>query len=146
MMRVLAGLILLLVLAGGVAASYVIYRLMETKTVAIEAAAQWQDQPDGSRCTTATFVVEARTLGVWYVSAPEDVGIAGTLAVAGSADEDVGLRVYSPVNRAVYRAERRMHEGSFQFAAEVRGDYRFEIDNRHSSFAEKDVTLSVCQS
>jgi hypothetical protein len=146
MMRFLAALVLLFILAGGVAASYVIYRLIETQTVRIEASAPWQDMADGSRCMTAAFEVGSRTLGVWYLSSPEDVNVFGTVSVAGSGDEDVGLRIYSPANRNVYRAQQRMHEGSFQFEAQVRGDYRYEIDNRHSSFAKKDVTLSVCES
>jgi len=145
-MRVVAMLVLLLVLAGGIGASYVIYRLMETKTVALAAGAAWVNQPDGSRCLIARFDIESRTNGVWYLDAPEDVSVSGTVAVIGSADEDVGLRVYSPVNRAVYRTQGRTHEASFQFVAEVRGDYRFEIDNRHSAFAAKDVTLSACES
>jgi hypothetical protein len=146
MMRFLAGLVLVIILAGGIAASYVIYRLLETETVAIEASAQWQDMADGSRCMTAAFKVDARTLGVWYLSSPEEASVSGTVSVAGSGDEDVGLRIYSPANRNVYRSLQRMHEGSFQYEASVRGDYRFEIDNRHSSFASKDVTLSLCES
>lgn len=146
MLRFLAALALLIILGGGVAASYVIYRLMETETVVIEASAPWQDRADGSRCMTAAMNVRSRTLGVWYLSVPEDVDLTGTVSVAGSGDEDVGLRIYSPANRSVYRSTKRMHDGAFAFPASVRGDYRFEIDNRHSSFASKDVTLSICES
>jgi hypothetical protein len=143
-MRNLGMLVLLLVLAASIGAAYVIYQHMETKTVALQAEALWQPRDDGASCASVPLTVDARTMGLWAVPAGENATITATVAVEGSTDLDLGLTVYSPNNRMVYRSAERFHEESFEIAAEVRGDYRLELDNRHSTFTKKDVLVSVC--
>jgi hypothetical protein len=143
-MRFVAMLALLLVLGGGIAVAYTVYRQLDTKTVLIDAAGQWEQRDDGSSCETVAFAVGARTTGLWYVASGGAAKMWGSLEVEGTVDKDVGLEVYTPSNRVAYRAEQRMHQGLFELAADVRGDYRFQVDNRHSAFTKKRVTLFVC--
>jgi hypothetical protein len=55
-----------------------------------------------------------------------------------------GKRIWSPTNRAVFFDSERTHETEFVVENTVRGEYRFEIDNRHSTFSGKDVTVALC--
>lgn len=143
-MRLLAIVALLMVLGGGLALSYIAFRQFETKTALLDAPAQLAPQPDGSGCGAATLVVEPRTMGRWFLPVQEDQRLAGAVLVGGGEGLDVGLRIFDPNNGMVLLHDEREHEIEFELNAELRGDYRFEIDNRHSVFTKKDVTINLC--
>ena len=145
-MRVIGILLLLAALGAALGISYLIYRQQELKSVTIEASAQLQPNGQGALCGNVQFQLDARTLGRWRLPVNEGQTVSGVVAVAGSADEDVGLRVWTPHNRVVLNRPERQHEQQFELVARVGGEYLFEFDNRHSSFAHKDVTVSVCVS
>ena len=145
-MRLFAIVLLLAGLGAGLAGAYLAYRQLSTKVVAIEAAAQLQPDGQGADCGEVRFTVDARTLGRWLLPVHEQQTIAGTATVDGSKSEDIGFRIWSPMNRLVYNQPERRHVQEFNIVAPVSGDYTFEFDNRHSAFAKKTIVLSVCVS
>lgn len=62
----------------------------------------------------------------------------------GGKGKDVGFSIWSPTNRVVLFEQDRTHELDFEVVGTIRGDYRFDFDNRHSSFTDKKVTVSLC--
>jgi hypothetical protein len=145
-MRLFAIATVLFLVVVGAAISFVVYRQLETKTALIEAPVALAATEAGSRCGTVAFAVEPRTLGVWYFPAGEGQTISGFFAVEGDEARDVGFRVISPQNRFVADDVERSHVRAFELDAAVRGDYRFEFDNRHSMFTAKRIGLAVCLS
>ncbi len=143
-MRPLAILILLVVIGGGLAMAYVTYRQMETKIVTLVAANELVDNGQGARCGDLRFVVEARSVGRWTMLMEQGQTLSGFLAVEGEERDDIALRVWSPSNRTVLLEPTRRHRHEIELAAQVRGDYRFEFDNRHSGFTDKHIVLSAC--
>ena len=140
-MRQFVLLLLVLLLVAGAAIGFFVYRQLDTKTVTVAAAlAMRQD----AACGAVELAVEARTLARWSLPLAEGQGASVTVSVAGGDRADIGLRVWSPNNRTVYAAPDRFHAIDFALSAPVRGDYRFDLDNRHSAFTEKHVTVSVC--
>lgn len=131
-------------LASGAGASYVVFKQLDTKTAVIEAAPQFEPADDGSLCGSVAFILEPRTLAYWWLSAEKGTRISGVASVAGNEGLDIGLRVYSPSNELLLADPERDHTPRFDLPAEIRGDYRFEFDNRHSVFTDKKITLSVC--
>jgi hypothetical protein len=69
---------------------------------------------------------------------------AGVATVEGDERMDIGLTILSPSNRLVLFDPQRKHEHEFSVTSTIRGDYMFELDNRHSTFTSKHVTISVC--
>ena len=132
------------ILASGAVASYVVFKQLDTKTAVIEAAPQFEPADDGSLCGSVTFVLEQRTVAYWWLSAEKGTRITGSATVAGNKSLDIGLRVYSPSNKLLLGEPERHHAPRFELPVEVRGDYRFEFDNRHSIFTDKEITVSVC--
>ncbi len=143
-MRFVAMFTLLAVLAGGLGIAYIVYKQMDTGTVVITAEAHLEQTETGARCGDTTFTVDARTIGAWALRVDKGVIISGSVIVDGNEDYDIALRIYSPTNRPVFFEGNRMHEIEFELAPAVRGDYTFEFDNRHSTFTEKDLIVSVC--
>jgi hypothetical protein len=83
-------------------------------------------------------------LARWSLSLAAGQSAAISVSVGGDRTADIGLRVWSPNNRLAYAAPDRFHTIEFALDAQVRGDYAFELDNRHSTFTEKRITVSVC--
>lgn len=131
-------------LASGAGASYVVFKQLDTKTAVIEAAPQFALAEDGSLCGSVTFILEPRTLGYWWLNAEKGTRMSGVATVVGNESLDIGLRVYSPSNRLLLADPERHHAPRFDLPAEIRGEYRFEFDNRHSVFTDKEITVSVC--
>jgi hypothetical protein len=139
-MRVLGLLLLLAVLGAGGAAGVLLYRQLDSKTVVVAAAL---GAPVGG-CGSMAFDVGARTLALGQLALHQGQGASGSVVVGGDENADLGLRIWSPHNRLVFDGTRPQHEQPFSVQAGVRGDYRFEFDNRHSAFTSKDVTVTVC--
>ena len=55
-----------------------------------------------------------------------------------------GEAAVKKANCIVLLDEDRAHELEFEVAGTIRGDYRFELDSRHSAFTEKKLTITVC--
>ena len=68
----------------------------------------------------------------------------GTVTVEGDEGKDVGFSIWSPTNRIVLFEPDRTHEVDFEVVGTIRGEYRFDFDNRHSSFTDKKVTVFLC--
>ena len=64
--------------------------------------------------------------------------------VGGNDRQDIGFSIWSPTNRIVHFGEDRAHELEFEAVGTVRGDYRFDFDNRHSTFTEKKRAVTGC--
>lgn len=145
-MRFILMVALLLVLASGVAASYLVYRQMDTKTVRLDAPPHLQQVEGAGLCGAAEFVLKPRAVGEWVLTLQKGQTVTGFVTVEGREDADVGLRIYSPSNRLVFHDAERSPRPSFQVPALIRGDYLFEFDNRHSLLTDKQVTVAVCVS
>lgn len=135
---------LIVVLAAGAGASYLVFRQLESETVVIEATPEFVRAENGALCGQVEFILEPRKLGYWWLRVAEDATISGAIAIAGNESLDIGLRIYDPANRLVLIQDERQHVLLFELPADIRGDYRFEFDNRHSIFADKELTVSVC--
>jgi hypothetical protein len=139
-------LVLLVVLAGSVAVSVLVYRQMRTKTVRLDAPPEMALSEGGALCGNAEFVLGPRSVGEWVLPLEKGQTASGSVAVQGRDDADIGLRIYSPNNRVVFYDGKRSPQPHFEVPALIRGDYLFKFDNRHSVFSDKQVTVSVCLS
>ena len=135
---------LLLVILGGVAVSYLVYKQLDTKIVDLPAAIELEGTEDRGRCGDVDFVVGARTVGRWPLRVEKGQTISGVVAVDGAKDLDVGLRIKSPSNRLVFREVKRQHRQEFELTGTIRGEYLFEFDNTHSALTQKHIVVSVC--
>ena len=143
-MRLVAGMSMLVVLAVGITFGYLMYRQLGDGTVALEATPEFKMTESGARCGEVDLVVAARTLGRWDVVLGDGQNVSGWVAVNGGDEVDIGFRVWSPSNRLVFFAPERAHRQEFELLSTIRGAYGFEFDNRHSSFTDKRVTVSLC--
>ena len=135
---------LLGVLVAGLFVGYLMYRQLGTSTIALDGAPELSVTADGQECGDIGFSVKARALGRWLYTVPKGKTITGAFSVSGAENQDIGFSIWSPTNRAVYFDSDRAHELEFEVVGTVRGDYRFDFDNRHSSFTEKDVSVTLC--
>ena len=142
-MRLFASLILLAVLAAAVAAAYIGYRQLETKRVLLVAPPA-SAASNSDSCNSMEFVLDARTVGDWFLLVEEGRTLSGAVTIAGGETADIGLRIFSPHNRLVFYTPQRSHHPEFALQADVRGEYRFEFDNRHSIFGKKQLDVSIC--
>ena len=133
-----------LVLAGGVGISYLVWRQLETKTVTLAAEPAMAQNEEGAMCGNVALQVEARTLGLWQFRVAQGQNLSGAMVVQGDEDADIGFRIRTPHNRLLLRDPHRQHEQHFDIEAPVRGDYVFELDNRHSTMTEKTVVVLLC--
>lgn len=143
-MRNMAVLALAVVLSVGLAMSYIMYRQLGTGTITLEASPRLERNGEGALCGDVDFVVAARRLGRWMLRTEKGQTISGVVAVDGGDDLDIGLSIWAPTNRRVFYEPERLHRQEFEVAATIRGDYRFEFDNRHSTFMQKRVRVSLC--
>jgi hypothetical protein len=132
------------ILGAGVGISYLVWRQLETKMVTFEQTAQLAPNGEGEMCGHVNLHVDARTLGLWQFHVEQGRSLNGAMVVQGSEDADVGFRIRTPGNRLLLRDPERQHEQFFDLAAPVRGEYTFEIDNRHSTLTGKDVVVMLC--
>ncbi len=135
---------LFLVLAGGAAVSYVMYRQIGTDIVTLNGTPELVSNEQGQACGDVGFAIKARALGRWMYNVPKGKTITGGFTVGGNDQQDVGFSIWSPTNRIVLFEDDRAHELEFEVVGTIRGEYRFEFDNRHSSFTEKKLTVTVC--
>ena len=143
-MRAMAILVLAAVLGAGLGISYLVYRQLETKAVMLEATPQLARDERGALCGNVDLVLESRTLGRWRLRVEEGQAVSGVVAVDGEERLDVGVRIPSPNNRLVFFEAERQHRQPFELSETIRGDYTFELDNRHSVLTDKRVRVSVC--
>ncbi len=143
-MRLVAILALLFVLAAGLSVSYLVYRQLDSQTVLLEASPKLAPNGSGATCGTAAFQIDARTTGLWLFPVNKGQVLSGVVNVVGDENADIGLKIFSPSNRLVLYEPERQHHHEFELPPAVRGNYRFEFDNRHSTFTEKDIAVQVC--
>lgn len=143
-MQKLAAFALVAVLASGLIIAFVLYKQLQTGTETLSGSPELAATSTGAECGDVAFDVEARSLGQWFFDVPKAKTMSGTVSVGGDESSDVGFSIWSPVNRAVFFESERTHRVEFEVEGTVRGAYRFEFDNRHSSFADKRVTVELC--
>ena len=143
-MRIFGILILLSILGLGLGLSYSMYRQLGTAVVSLNAAPEYVQNEAGNLCADVDLSVKARSLGRWPLLLEDGQNFAGVATVQGGATSDIGLRIISPTNRVVVFTPQRQHEYEFAVTSAIRGEYTFELDNRHSTFTGKQVTISVC--
>lgn len=138
-------LVLGVVLASGLAMSYGMYRQLGTSnTVTLEASPNFEVNAQGESCADVTFEISARLLGQWMFLVEEGRNVTGVVTVDGSETNDVGVSIWSPTNRPILVRRAPQHEQEFELISTIRGEYRFEFDNRHSVLNSKHVTVSLC--
>jgi hypothetical protein len=143
-MRTIVALAVGAVLLTGLGGGYILYRQLGSDTVTLEGEPVLQADGQGAECGEVSFSVGARALGRWMYGVGKGKTVTGTVTVGGNADQDIGLTIDSPTNRTVFFDPARAHEIEFEIVGTIRGEYRFEFDNRHSSFSDKQVTVSLC--
>lgn len=142
MQKLIATMIAALLLSGLVVA-FIMYKQLGTDTVTLAASPDLEPTADGD-CGSVDLSIGARTLGQWYFEVPKAKTITGTVVVNGGESSDVGFSIWSPTNRVVVFNSTRTHETDFTVEQTIHGQYRFEFDNRHSTFTSKDVTVDLC--
>ena len=120
------------------------YRQLGTAIVTLDAAPQFVQNEEGNLCADVDLSVKARSLGRWPLLLEDGQDFNGVATVHGGPAADIGLRIISPTNRLVVFTPERQHEYEFAVTSAIRGEYTFELDNRHSTFKGKQVTISVC--
>ena len=143
-MRLLVSLAVLLVLVVGFGMSYVLFRQIGTDVMMLEAPAEFTQNGQGERCANVNLAVEPRMMVRWPLPVRDGETFVGAATVRGDENMDIGLTILSPSNRLVLFDPQRKHQHEFSVASTIRGDYIFELDNRHSTFTSKHVTISVC--
>ena len=135
---------LLLVLGAGAAVSFLMYRQIGTDIVTLTGAPELVANGQGQACGDVGFAVKARSMGRWLYNVPKGKTITGAFTVGGNDQQDLGFSIWSPTNRIVLFEADRAHELEFEVIGTIRGEYRFEFDNRHSAFTEKKFIVTVC--
>ncbi len=135
---------LVALLASGLVIAFLMYRQLGTDSVMLHGTPELVANGSGAECGEIAFTVGARSLGQWMFDVPKSKTITGTVTVAGNESKDVGLSIWSPTNRMVLFEPDRTHVVDFEVAGTIRGEYRFDFDNRHSSFTDKKVTVALC--
>jgi len=143
-MRAVVALVVGAVLLVGVGSAYIMYRQLGSETIMLKGEPVLQANGEGAQCGEVGFDVNARALARWMYGVDKGKTMTGTVTVGGNEDQDVGLTIESPTNRTVFFEPHRAHEIQFEIVGTIRGEYRFEFDNRHSTFSEKRVIVSVC--
>lgn len=138
--------VLAVVVGAGLAISYLMYRQLGTETVMLKASPQFERTEQGALCGDVGFVVGARSRGRWLLGVEKGLTLSGVVAVDGNENLDIGFSIWSPTNRVVLSYSERAQRHEFEVAHTIRGEYRFEFDNRHSAFTDKRVKVSICQS
>ena len=131
-------------LASGLVVAFLLYRQLGTDSEMLSGTPELVANGSGAECGEIAFSVGARSVGNWFFDVPKSKTITGTVSVEGDEGNDVGFSIWSPTNRAVLVEPDRTHEVEFEVVGTIRGEYRFDFDNRHSSFTDKQVTVSLC--
>ncbi len=132
------------VLGAGLAIGVMMYRQLGTVEVTLTGTPVLVANSTGAECGEIRFQVKARSIGEWSFNVPKGKTITGTVTVGGSEAKDIGVSIWSPTNRIVVFIPERDHELEFEVVGTVRGDYKFDFDNRHSAFTDKNLTVSLC--
>ncbi len=143
-MQKLMTLTLLVLLASGLVISYLMYRQLGTDSQTLTGTPELVSNGSGAECGEVDFSIGARAVASWYFEVPKAKTITGTMTVGGDRSKDIRLSIWSPTNRIVLIEPERMHELDFEVPGTIRGQYRFDFDNRHSSFTDKHVTMYLC--
>jgi len=143
-MQKFIGITLVALLCSGLVVGYIMYKQLGTATATLAAEPELVMNEQGAECGEVEFSVDARTLGQWYFEVPKAKTISGTITVSGDEGSDVGFSIWSPANRAVVFEGERQHQMDFVVEQTIRGAYRFDFDNRHSTFSDKQVTVALC--
>ncbi len=145
-MRLLGIFAVLAVLTALSGIFYVLYRQTDTGLTILQGEPQFSPTATGAQCGDVDFVLGARRLGSWSLQVEDGQEINATVTVLGDENKDIGLRVMSPTSRIVFFSTHRIHEEEIDLNPTIRGLYEFEFDNRHSSFTDKGIRVSVCLS
>ncbi len=137
-------IVLVVFLAAGLAIAFFMYRQLGTSTVTLEASPNFEVNAQGESCGDVTFEIGARSLGQWMFLVEGDRNVTGVVKVDGSETDDVGVSIWSPSNRPILVRLAPQHEQEFELISTIRGEYRFEFDNRHSALNSKRVKVSLC--
>ena len=140
----LAILAFVVVLGAGLAIGVMMYRQLGTVEVMLTGTPVLVADSTGTECGEITFQIKARSKGEWFFNVPKGKTIRGTVTVGGSEAKDIGVTIWSPTNRIVLFIPERDHELDFEVVGTIRGDYKFDFDNRHSAFTDKNLTVSLC--
>ena len=132
------------VLGSGLLIGLLMYRQLGTESSTLTGTPELVANGSGSQCGEVAFEVGARSLGQWYYNLPKGKTLTGTVTVGGNDAYDVGFGIWSPTNRIVVIEPHRAHKIDFEVVGTIRGEYRFDFDNRHSSFTDKQVTVALC--
>lgn len=132
------------VLGSGLAIGVMMYRQLGTVNVTLSGTPELVTNSTGAECGEVTFEVKARSIGEWFFNVPKGKTFSGTVTVGGDETKDIGVSIWSPTNRIVVFIPERDHELDFEVVGTVRGDYRFDFDNRHSAFTDKKLRVSLC--
>lgn len=143
-MNKLAILAFAAVLGSALTIGVVMYRQLGSDSLTLTGTPELVANGSGSQCGQIAFDIGARSVGQWYFEVPKGSTLTGTVTVGGDESKDVGLRIWSPVNRIVLLEPDRKHVVDFEVVGTIRGAYRFDFDNRHSSFTDKQVTVALC--
>jgi len=134
----------MVLLSSGLLIAFLMYRQLGTESEVLNGTPELVANASGAECGEIAFSVGARSLGQWLFDVPKSKTITGTVIVDGEEGSDVGFSIWSPTNRVVLFEPDRSHEVDFEVVGTIRGAYRFDFDNRHSSFTDKKVTVSLC--
>ena len=143
-MQKLIILTLTVLLASGLVISYMMYRQLGTATGTLTGTPELVSNGSGAECGEVDFSIKARSFASWFFEVPKAKTITGTMTVGGDSSKDIGMSIWSPTNRVVLHGPERTHELDFEVVGTIRGEYRFDFDNRHSAFADKRVTMYLC--
>jgi hypothetical protein len=143
-MRIIGLFLFGIVAAVGVSLGYIAYHHAHTSIVLLDGAPQVAAAADGEMCGDQYLIVDERTLGRWYLELPENAQLTATVTAGQDASHDIGLSIWSPSNQMVWVAEHRAHVLNIELTAELRGGYRFDFENRHSTFTPKALDVSFC--
>ena len=143
-MQKLIILTLTVLVASGLGIGFLMYRQLGTDSATLSGTPELVANGSGAECGDIAFSVGARSIAKWFFDVPKAKTLTGTVTVDGDATKDVGLSIWSPTNRVVLFLPDRGHELDFEVVGTIRGEYRFDFDNRHSAFIDKKITVSLC--
>ena len=132
------------ILGSGLIIAFLMYKQLGTETATLSGTPELVANSTGAECGEVAFEVRARSLGEWYFNVPKGKTFTGTVTVGGDEAKDIGVTIWSPSNRIIFFNPDREHRIEFEVVGTIRGEYRFNFDNRHSTFTDKKLRVSLC--
>lgn len=144
MKTAIIGILLLMLLAGGIAGGWVAMNYYQPGSVGTPVNAGIISNGRPMECTNVNLTARARGAAEHTASFAQPGLVRGTFeAQGGFGRVDIFLRIRDPQGLEIMASPRK-YTYEFTFPVQIKGDYVFVFDNRYSLYTSKSIGLFYC--